>query len=572
MLDIQLRARLRSIAHRHAWWIITAVVYCLVMTGTAAQFMADTIDYSGSIEAAVRGEPGTLWEFGHLWWRPLGYVTYRATAPLFRQLAASGPQTGMVGVLLAWNWLAGLAGALALNRFVSRVGAKPWGVVAVTLAYLITFGVLNYAHSGSSYVPGLACLLVALALLAGRDPISAGTAIAAGTALVGAVGFWALYILVIPAVLAFPLVWHGLDRRRLWSASLVTFSFVLLLVAAYLLAILQLGIHDLAGLRAWVTESSHDIVNIRGGSRVVFGVPRSFISMGKDGILFKRFLLRDPYHPVTLADLIRGSLLKVGLFYVALFATFVGLLRGKLNRRLLVLAILGGVPLMAFAVGWQGGDVERYMPIYPFIFAAWALVLGGERPMRFVQAAVVLFIVVMGAVNLPALSRATADRDRDHLGRRVEGVLASLSPLDRIYVVLIQDPLFSVKRDPLSACTRDLKVGVLVPVGYASTPNWRSNFAKAVFRVWAGGGKVWISKRAFSQRPKAEWDWVEGDERSVSWSDVRSFFKAFELGDDLGDDDGFVLLARTPRNEQLLERSAAPLPANPSRPREKKAA
>ena len=47
---------------------------------------------------------------------------------------------------------------------------------------------------------------------------------------------------------------------------------------------------------------------------------------------------------MTLGDLIRLSLAKVALFYVVLLATFVGLLRGKAERRLLVLAILGGSP------------------------------------------------------------------------------------------------------------------------------------------------------------------------------------------------------------------------------------
>jgi hypothetical protein len=548
--------RWHQIVRRHAWWVFTSALYALSMTMTAALYMSDTVDYAGSIKHALEGESRFFWEFGHLLWRPLGYLTYRAVSPLFERGAGSDPQIGIVNILLAWNWLAGLVGALALNRFVNRLGVAPWGVVAVTVAYIVTFGVLNYAHSGSSYIPGLSCLLVALALLVARDKIAAGTAVAAGIALAGAVSFWALYILVMPAALAFPVVWFGFERRRLRMAGLVTASFIIVLGSVYVLAIQRLGIRDLAGLKSWVTESSHDIVNIRGFSRVAFGIPRSFISMGKDGILFKRYLLKDPYNPVSLGDLVRLSLAKLAFFYAVLLATIIGLLRGKAERRLLYLTILGGVPLIAFAVGWQGGDVERYMPVYPLFFAAWALVLGGRRPMRFIQGLVVVLIIVMSAVNLSALSRARADRDRDRLRRRVGAILPSLGSEDRIYVVLIQDPLFLVKRDPLSTLTRDLKVGVLVSVGYASTPNWRGEFAAAVRRVWVEGGRVWISKRALSRRPKAEWDWVEGDEKSVSWSDLPAFFEGFELGQDLGDDDGFVVLPRTPRNEQLIEQAA----------------
>ncbi len=192
------------------------------------------------------------------------------------------------------------------------------------------------------------------------------------------------------------------------------------------------------------------------------------------------------------------------------------------------------------------------MPMYPLLFAAWGLVLAGSRPVRLIQAVVVLLIVVMSAMNVLALSEATAERDRDRLRRRVEPVLRLLGPEDRIYVVLIQDPLFLAKRDPTFSFTRDLKVGVLVPVGYASTPNWRGHFAQNVQRAWAKGGRTWITKRVLSRQPKAEWDWVEGDEKSVRWSDLPSFFEAFELDQDLGDEDGFVVLARTPHNEQLL--------------------
>ena len=37
-----------------------------------------------------------------------------------------------------------------------------------------------------------------------------------------------------------------------------------------------------------------------------------------------------------------------------------------------------------------------------------------------------------------------------------------------------------------------------------------------------------------------------------------SFFGAFELGQDLGDEDGFVVLARTPQNEHLFQPLVAP--------------
>jgi hypothetical protein len=544
-------SRWRQMTRRHAWWVTTTALYSLIMSATTARGMADTIDYASSIEGALRGAGREFWEFGHLLWRPLGYLSYRFAHPLIQRLFGLDSREGIIAVLLAWNWLAGLAGVLSLNRFVSRLGARPRSVGVITLAYLMSYGILNYAHSGSSYIPGLACLLVALALLADRE-MSLGTAIVAGVALACAVGFWALYILVIPAALAVPLVWFGPERCRLLLVGVVTVSFVLLLGSAYLLAIDRLGIRDLGSLRAWVTESSHGIANIRGLSRVAFGVPRSFLSMDKDGILYKRFLLKDPYNPVTLSELIRLSLAKITLFYTVLFVTLVGLLRERAGRRLLVLAVLGGLPVLAFAVGWQGGDVERYLPAYPLVFAAWAMILGGDRPIRLIQTLVLSLVVVLSIVNLPALSKVVVDRHRAQLELRVEEIIPSLGAEDRVYVVTIQDLLVRANRDPLRLHRRGLDVRVLIPLGYVDAPRWRDSFASDVRGVWAEGGRAWISKRVLSRRPRAEWDWVEGDEKSVPWSDLPSFFADFELGQAAGDEDGFVLLARTPHNERLL--------------------
>jgi hypothetical protein len=38
----------------------------------------------------------------------------------------------------------------------------------------------------------------------------------------------------------------------------------------------------------------------------------------------------------------------------------------------------------------------------------------------------------------------------------------------------------------------------------------------------------------------------------VKWADVHTFFAQLEEGERIGDADGFVLVARTARNEQLL--------------------
>ena len=64
------------------------------------------------------------------------------------------------------------------------------------------------------------------------------------------------------------------------------------------------------------------IGGVGGPAPLIFGFARSFINMGDDGILFKRFLLHDPYNPVSLFDLLRLSLFKYLLFYAFLVWSF----------------------------------------------------------------------------------------------------------------------------------------------------------------------------------------------------------------------------------------------------------
>ena len=217
-------------------------------------------------------------------------------------------------------------------------------------------------------------------------------------------------------------------------------------------------------------------MNIRGFFAGGLRHPRSFLSMGKDGILFKRFLLKDPYNPVSLGDLIRLSLGKVALFYVVLLATFAGLLRGKAERRLLVVAIWGDSP--SWRSRWAGkvamSSVHAGLPLRLRGLGPGA---GGEPPMRLIQALVLLLIVVMGVVNLPALSRDRRARSRS-TRTPIEG--SSLRWVPKIGSMSYDSgPPVPVKRDPLVALSRGLRVGVLIPLGYASAPNWRSDFAKA---------------------------------------------------------------------------------------------
>src|SRR5262249_51104617 len=135
------------------------------------------------------------------------------------------------------------------------------------------------------------------------NPMTWRSGLSAGLALGAAVCLWFPYVLVVPAVLLAPVLLFKADRPRLRLAVWVGVGLSVLLGVAYGTALVCLGITDVAGFRAWMAQSSHG-VKASGLPRAVFGLARSFLNMGDDGVLFKRFLLKDPYNPVSLGDLI----------------------------------------------------------------------------------------------------------------------------------------------------------------------------------------------------------------------------------------------------------------------------
>src|ERR1043166_8777951 len=126
-VDVRRKTRLKARPIRigpvplRAWSVVIAA-YLLATAVTNAAFMADTHDYVTSILTGVE-----FWEFGHLLWRPLGWLLFHALAPLTGLLTgAEGPlpldaRAQATLVLLALNWLARLAAALLLTDLVGRM-------------------------------------------------------------------------------------------------------------------------------------------------------------------------------------------------------------------------------------------------------------------------------------------------------------------------------------------------------------------------------------------------------------------------------------------------------------------
>ena len=524
-----------------ATYLMPLAVAVLVLVGMQARFMGDTVDYvNNTFEFDYQS-----WDFGHLFWVPIGSLAQ-----------GLGPE-GVLWTFLVVNAIAGVSSVVLLRATLGLVGVRPWTAAAVSVALLFAQAMLNFTLTGSSYVPGLALTLLALYLALLRPESSRGAwlaAVGSGFAMAGAITIWFPYVLVVPGVLLAPVIVHGYDRPRVWFVVRATIAMGVLILATYGPTAWMMGVRDLTGLRGWVAKSSHG-VQTSGAARTAFGLARSFISMGDDGLLFKRYLLRDTYNPVTLADLAGLSLWKLGFFYLMLAAVALRSLGDARGRRLLLLALVGGVPVVVFGLFWQGGDMERYMPLYPFFFVALAGALDAARGWAALRWIMVGFFVMVVAVNGSTHSRWEVKRYQDGLADRVRELRPRLKPSSALIVV--RDRLKLLPRDfPLDPVGKGLYVHETATPGLATTDAWHADFAKVSLSAWAEGGDVWLSKRLLESAPRADGTWAEGEDKRLTWADLRAFFASLEVDDQAGGDDGFVRLAETQGQRNRLTNMA----------------
>jgi hypothetical protein len=539
-------------------YLPTIAVFLLVTLFTRAHFMADTADYVDSVLGFQAGHTSEFWEFGHLFWRPVVWFFYVTLGPMTRHIIGPDPGSNVIVVTFILNWISALVSVVILQAFCGLLCKKRWIVYFVTIVFIFCHGFLNYIQTGCSYIPALALLLIGFYFLArwNSSKSTLVTGAVAGLALAASVCMWFPFILSLPAAVLFPFLAFGFDRQTL-RLVVTTGCFVAVAGAvAYAgVAIGILGITSVSGFRAWMRAASHD-TEIRGVTRMIFGFARSFLYMGNDGIVFKRYLLKDQFNPVSLLDLLRLSLWKLGLFYVLIAAMCLSLLRSVKGRTTLVLLALSAVPMLTFAIFFDGGAIERYFPLYPAVFFSLAVSLCTVRSLPVLKYIAVLFGVVVILANGGAMAKPVQDRKQQDSVNRIEALLPVLKPQSRIETVNWQDDLINFGRSfplhPINVEHNSLLVGALVTPGTTYAPQWREEFAKNALKAWREGGDVWVSRRALSPKPRPDWNWVEGDVDNVSWSDFSRFFGQLEQGQSVGGDDGFFMVLPSPKNQELL--------------------
>jgi hypothetical protein len=551
---------------------VPAALYALATWLTNAFYMGDTSFYAAMVANVAGGKSYqlwettgnySLWEFGHLLWRPLGIAAFPLLRPLARASVGSDLNPGAVFAMVALNWLAGLLSVLLMHALIRRVCRTNWIAYLATVAFIFAQAFLNYTQTGCSYVPGLALLLLGICLLVRRDGERARhirrTALLAGLALACAVGLWVPYLWAVPAAVLAPLALYGWKTRQHWQLSIyASLAFGLATGVLFIAVAVWIGVHSVGEFKAWVESSSHHLVQNRGVPQVVFGLARSFISMGNDNVAFKRYLLHDPYSPVSLVDLFRLSLWKLALCYLFLAAVFVNLWRSEFGRRLLCWLALSGIPVLGFALAWQGTVMERYLPWFPFLFPALAFSLAEPRAFRFAKAITLIFIAAMILTNFAAMRRGVLEQREEAATLRVRELQPLIKPQGIVLVGKdeLENFVINFPFNPVNH-HNDLRVHSFLPLGMPQLTAWREDVARRTRAAWEAGGDVFVSRRMFAERPRAEWDWVEGADPRVSWAHIYEFFSQLETGQAVGGDDGFVLLPRTPKNEQFLTQVAA---------------
>ncbi len=225
------------------------------------------------------------------------------------------------------------------------------------------------------------------------------------------------------------------------------------------------------------------------------------------------------------------------------------------RRRFFIVLLIAALPMLGFAALFDGGAVERYLPLFPVAFISLAVALQIEG-WRFLRYAMLTILAMFAVININALSVWEVSEQQNKIVSRVALLETKAQPRDKIFVVNWTDNLINFNRsfpfNPINL-RGNLRLNSIVTPGSAQTTQWREEFAARSFLAWENGENVWLSNRAFSQQPKTDWNWAEGDDKNVGWREFPEFFSKLELGESLGDENGFTLILPSQTNKRLLQ-------------------
>jgi hypothetical protein len=532
---------------------------------------ADTRYYAIDIARFQRGDDhgflNPFWDFGHLLWRPLGWLLlhwFRGLTPY----TSAGEETFAATALLGGvSLLSGMVCAVLFYAITSRLLKAPWKALLAVAGFISFSPFLDYAHAGTSYITGLMWLLASLwAALRATDSESSSQTFGflSGAFFALSMLFWFPYFVVFPGVLAAAMLWKGASgaipaQRRLRLASIIVASTVAVVGIAYLAAISQLGIWSVAELKTWIASSSHGWSQSKQIVRLATGLPRGFFHTGDDGLFLKRFVLKDPYAPVSLGGLV-GHLWKLILFYVLALPLTWCLSRAASGRRVFWICAAATIPMLAFAIFvFEPGSQERFLPLYPFVCLGVALLLSEPGKRMFAPAIAGAFLAAAFAINVSAYWKPAVEARIAPEVARVESLQGRVSKNSMVAMVTLGDSAYQFTNQfPLHAVNRRgaLPVYDVVEIANVRVTTWKQDFAKHALETMQRSETVWVSSRLLAERPDPAWNWNEGDDPRISWKDLPPFFRSLSYSEPVGGADGFLKLTPSEDNIRKLEAAA----------------
>jgi hypothetical protein len=541
------------------WLLLPAALFIFSVALTHPPFIGDTPFYAGEIAAAHGLNAPTLWEFGHVLWRPAGFIL----SPLFMAVPDSiawTPELKIAFGLIGLSLVSGLIGALLIYDLCRRLMAHPVWAMAPVLIFVWGASFLSYSQSGTSYVPALTAMIGAVWLQVVAQTVDRKMLWASGCLMGISCLIWFPFVFVLPAAACsrrFVLL-PGRERS-VWTDILTMLVIAgIVLTAGVGLAAFLAGVRSIAEFRTWMKAAAHDWHQNRQWIRAISGCPRLLIDLGPDGIYLKRFAFKDPYNPVSAASIVRLTLWKIGLFYALIASTAALAWTSVKARPVLALAGLAGLPLLLFAVLlFEPSSPERFLPALPFLLlaiaAGWTAASGAANWLR---AVICLFVLALPIMNWPTFAGSFSEESQ-RSSARLEDLLKFAGADDVLITINLQDPLIQlIDQDLFNAANRPAPRNNhwMVDVASAKTSLWRQQFAALVLENWRKNRDVWVTKGALEHRPDEDACWVEGDDPAVRWSDVECFSKTLEFDRSTNRSDGFVRLRRSPAQENRLIR------------------
>lgn len=554
-------------------WPYAAVVtlFATVMVFSGPQSYSDTNMYAAEIQNAAAVTDPHLWDFGHLLWRPAGWLAHHATVAWLEPRIGSSYFV-VFPPLIAINLMAGLGCVVCAFLLARNASGCIGAAIAVSAGLLASNAFLNMTQTGTAYVPGLALQLAGMAVIVSAvrsNRLNWGSAWLAGALLAASCALWVAYVLVLPAAALTAFVWErdslsldsGEGRQRLVFAARLTAATFVIGALVFGLGAAVVGIGSIAEARAWLSDAGHGYAQTRNWMRIGAGIPRALLDLGNDGMTIKRYLFGDPYARTALVDVVQAGLWKIALVHATLGLALWGLATSARGRRLLLPLGASAAAVLAFALAYEAGSAERYLPLYPILILAAAFLCRDFSWRRPACAALAALFVAMIGVNLPSFALATARQQFEGDIQRIETAGQALRPASRVVLLSFRDGIHDFyHRFPF----HPLALKGQLPVYYLTDPMegradlWPERVAQAILRSWQNEGDVWVSRRLFADRPLPEWGWVEKDHPALIWREVADFFQGLHTGKQIGGPDGFILLLQDEYNTARLTSIAGP--------------